>query len=151
MVPEALISSLLVSVAQYTGYAIPGAPPVIQQVSHASLAARFCAGPCDIRGLVLPEGTILLDQTLAIGRDLAATSILVHELTHFLQEAATPPGTVIDCALWTAREEEAYSVQYQWLRDQAPTIRLYSIAFAELGGPPMIPACRPNSTLPLHP
>jgi hypothetical protein len=83
-----------------------------------------------------------------IGRDPAATSILVHELTHFLQIKSESAPVALTCDLWNAREREAYDVQYRWLRLQAPNIRVYSFEARRLSDP-ILPYCadmRPMST-----
>ena len=136
-----LIASLLVSIAQMTGYAIPGDPPRIIPMSRASLAEEVCGKPCGVIAFTTPDGKILIDESLMIGRDPAATSILVHELTHFLQISSTPTDVAMTCDLWSARESEAYDVQYHWLRDQAPSVRVFSFEAARLKIDPIQPSC----------
>jgi hypothetical protein len=141
VVSQALIVALLTWIAQATGYAIPGTPPVVNLVPHAQLEDRFCHRPCAILGFTLPDGTILLDDKLHVGADAAATSILVHELTHFLQRANSPAGTVVNCQLWVSREDEAYDMQYRWLHETSPSIRLLSESMMELGTHPFMLKC----------
>jgi hypothetical protein len=97
--------------------------------------------------LTTPEGIILLDDRLDIAKDPAATSILVHELTHFLQRAAAAPGRPIDCDSWVAREIEAYDMQYRWLRETAASIRVLSQAMVELGTRPFLLKCAQGSAV----
>ncbi len=141
MISKSLVATLLVWIAQHTGYAIPGDMPEIDQVPYADLESRYCHGPCAILGLTTPQGIVLLDSNLQIDADPAATSILVHELTHFLQRANAPAGMTVDCKTWMAREEEAYDMQYTWLHETAPSIRVLSAAMAELGTQPIILNC----------
>jgi hypothetical protein len=144
MIPPQLIASLLVWIAHATGYAIPGAPPTITLVSHAELENRFCHRSCEILGFTTPEGAILLDDRLKIGADQAATSILVHELTHFLQRANSAPGrsaAPVTCQLWVDREDEAYDIQYRWLHETSPSIQLLSQAMTELNTHPFLLKC----------
>src|SRR5690242_6538182 len=110
-----LIAALLVSISQMTGYSIPGEPPRVRPMSHAQLADEVCGKPCGVVAFTTPEGVILIDESLMIGRDAAATSILVHELTHFLQIKSAIAPVSLTCDLWIAREREAYDVQYRWL------------------------------------
>ena len=142
MIPAKLISSLLVAVAGYTGYAVPGTLPRIHTLSHAELAERVCGKPCNVIGFTTPEGEILLDDSLKIGREPAATSILVHELTHFLQIASARRHGDLSCEEWNDREREAFDVQFRWLRAQAPTMRIFSMELAQLGPTPILPSCR---------
>lgn len=141
MISARLIASLLTWIAQATGYAIPGTPPVVTLVPHAELEDRFCHRDCTILGFTTPDGTILLDDRLQVGEDTAATSILVHELTHYLQRANSPATTTVSCTLWVARENEAYDMQYRWLHDTAPSIRLLSQAMSELNTHPFMLRC----------
>jgi hypothetical protein len=147
-VSAALMASLLTAVSGYTGYAVPGDPPVVLMVPHAALEAMACAHPCAVMGYAEPDGTIALDDSLRIGSNPADTSILVHELTHFLQRAAADGAPAADCDAWVEREREAYDVQYHWLRDTAPTMREFSIRLVRLGPRPLIPPCRPGQPVP---
>jgi len=142
-----LLSALLVSISQMTGYSIPGEPPKIHPMSRAELAQEVCGKPCGIIAFTTPKGEILVDESLMIGRDPAATSILVHELTHFLQIRSSGP-VAMTCDLWSEREREAYDVQYRWLRMQAPNIRVYSFEARRLNDPilPNCPEVRPLPT-----
>jgi len=143
-----LIASLLVAISQMTGYSIPGEPPRIRPMSHAQLAEEVCGNPCGVVAFTTPKGEILIDESLMIGRDPAATSILVHELTHFLQIKSEVVPAALTCDLWNAREREAYDVQYRWLRMQAPNIRVYSFEARRLNDPilPNCPEVRPLPT-----
>ena len=136
-----LVASLLVSVSQMTGYAIPGDPPKIRPMSHADLAEQVCGKPCGIIAFTTPSGEVLIDESLMIGRDPAATSILVHELTHFLQIKSAPSTIALTCDLWREREREAYDVQVRWLRAQAPNMRVFSLEKARLEIDPILPNC----------
>jgi hypothetical protein len=145
MISPQLITSLLVWIAHATGYAIPGTPPSVTLVPHAELENEFCHRSCGILGFTTPEGAILLDDRLQIGRDEAATSILVHELTHFLQRANNAADTPITCQAWVDREDEAYDVQYRWLREMSPSIQLLSQAMSELNTHPFLLKCQDDN------
>lgn len=144
MISAKLVASLLVAAAEYTGYAVPGAPPRILSLPHAELAERVCGKPCGVMGFTTPEGEILIDESLKIGRDPAATSVLVHELTHFLQISVARREGSLSCQAWIEREREAYDVQFRWLRAQAPSMRILSAELARLGQAPILPSCRPE-------
>ncbi|HVI88326.1 MAG TPA: hypothetical protein VM659_08490 [Dongiaceae bacterium] len=141
MIAPQLITSLLVWIAHATGYAIPGTPPTVTLVPHAELEDRFCHRRCEILGFTTSEGSIMLDDRLQIGKDEAATSILVHELTHFLQRANSAANTPVTCDLWVNREDEAYDVQYRWLQETSPSIQLLSQARQELNTHPFLLKC----------
>lgn len=153
MISAKLIASLLTAIAGYTGYAIPVVAPEIIAIPQSELAEQVCSRPCGVLAFTTPEGRILVDDSLHIGTDPVATSILVHELTHFMQlhaHAKHDPHTAsrgatlhlpLDCQDWGARESEAYYVQLQWLRDTAPTIREFSLELSRLGARPVFKAC----------
>jgi hypothetical protein len=142
-----LIASLLVAISQMTGYSIPGEPPRIRPMAHAQLAEEVCGKPCGVVAFTTPAGQILIDESLMIGRDPAATSILVHELTHFLQIKSEVVPVVMTCGLWNEREREAYDVQYRWLRQQAPSVRVFSFETQRLANP-ILPNCAAIQPLP---
>ena len=150
MITAKLIASLLTAIAGYTGYAIPAAAPEIVMTPQVELAEHVCGRPCGVLAFTTPDGRILIDDSLHIGTDPVATSILVHELTHFMQLHALDPRLVsegarlrlpLDCEDWNVREREAYQVQLQWLRDTAPTIREFSLELSRLGARPVLQAC----------
>jgi len=138
-----LIAALLVSISEMTGYSIPGEPPRIRPMPHAQLEERVCGKPCGVLAFTTPEAEVLIDESLMIGRDPAATSILVHELTHFLQLKSEVLPVVVTCDLWREREREAYDVQVRWLRSQAPNMRVFSLESARLVINPLLPNCGP--------
>jgi hypothetical protein len=132
MISGKLIAALLTSISGYTGYAIPGEPPRIVSLPHDMLAQRVCGRPCHVLGFTLPDGEIVMDEALDIGEDAVATSILVHELTHFLQIKSVAHPHPIDCRTWNEREREAFDVQARWLRDNAVSIHTFSVEMARL-------------------
>jgi len=69
MISSKLVLTLLTAISGYTGYAIPGDPPHITALPHDVLAQRVCGRPCQVFGFTLPNGDIVIDQGLAIGRD----------------------------------------------------------------------------------
>ena len=85
MISSKLVVTLLTAISGYTGYAIPGDLPHIETMPHTVLEQRVCGRPCQVYGFTFPDGEIVIDEALAVGTDPVATSILVHELTHFLQ------------------------------------------------------------------
>jgi hypothetical protein len=132
MISAKLVLTLLTAIAGYTGYAIPGDPPRITPLPHHVLEQRVCGRPCQVIGFTLPDGEIVIDEALAIGTDPVATSILVHELTHFLQIRSTAHPKPVNCRIWTDREREAFDVQTRWLRDTAVSVQIFSVEMARI-------------------
>lgn len=143
MISASLVTALLTAISGYTGYAIPGDPPHITALSHDALAQRVCGRPCQVFGFTSPDGEIVIDEALKIGSDPVATSILVHELTHFLQIRSVAHPQPVGCRTWTDREREAFDVQTRWLRDNADSIRTFSIEMARLSFGNLHEGCRP--------
>lgn len=145
MISSKLVLSLLTAISGYTGYAIPGDPPDITSLPHEVLAERVCGRPCQVFGFTLPNGDIVIDEGLAIGGDQVATSILVHELTHYLQvKSIARPGPVT-CRIWKDREREAFDVQARWLRETAATVQVFSVEMARLNFAGMNALCTDRS------
>lgn len=132
MISTKLVLTLLVAISGYTGYAIPGELPHITPLSHDDLAQQVCGRPCHVFGFTLPNGEILIDEALAVGNDPVATSILVHELTHYLQMKSDARPQPVTCQLWREREREAFDVQARWLRDASGSIQVFSAAMMRL-------------------
>jgi hypothetical protein len=147
MISNALMATLLTAISGYTGYAIPGEPPRITPMPHAALAERVCGRPCGVLGFTLPTGEILIDEALPLGDDPAATSILVHELTHFLQMHSVAHPAPMDCSMWREREHEAFDVQVRWLRDNTDSVRTFSVQMVRLNLGAMHASC-PNDAAP---
>ena len=145
MISSKLVLTLLTAISGYTGYAIPGDPPNITALPHDVLAERVCGRPCQVFGFTLPNGDIVIDEALAVGRDPVATSILVHELTHYLQVRSVAHPRPVNCALWREREREAFDVQARWLRETAATVRLFSVEMARLNFSGMNTLCTDRS------
>jgi hypothetical protein len=132
MISTKLVLTLLVAVSGYTGYAIPGEPPLITALSHDNLAQHVCGRPCHVLAFTLPSGEILIDEALAIGNDPVATSILVHELAHFLQMKSDAHPRPVTCELWRDREREAFDVQTRWLKRATGSVQTFSVAMMRL-------------------
>jgi hypothetical protein len=145
MISTKLVLALLTAISGYTGYAIPGDPPHITALPHDALAQRVCGRPCQVFGFTSPDGEIVIDQALAVGSDPVATSILVHELTHFLQiKSIAHPGPV-SCRIWNDREREAFDVQARWLRERAATAQMFLVEMARLNFAGINEMCRDHS------
>jgi len=136
-----LISMLLLAIAGYTGFTVPKQHPEISFLPRGELQERFCGWPCPIRAFFPPGSTIYLEQGIDIVHDPASESILVHELTHWMQQANLPHPVAQSCQEWLDREYQAFDVQYRWLRDASPNIAMFSIEMAKLNHGPLIARC----------
>ncbi len=89
----------------------------------------------------------MIDEALAVGTDPVATSILVHELTHFLQAKSVAHPQPVTCRIWNDREREAFSVQTRWLRETTASVRAFSVEMARLNFRGMHQMCRDQSAV----
>src|SRR5215472_14708597 len=136
-----LISMLLLAIAGYTGFTVPKQHPELVFLPSAELQHRFCGGPCPIHAFFPPGPTLYVEQGLDVFHDPASESILVHELTHWLQQSNLPHPVAQSCQEWLDREYQAFDVQYRWLRDTSPNIGIFSIQMAKLNHGPLVASC----------
>ena len=136
-----LISALLLAIANYTGFSVPKDHPEIAYLVPAELQHRFCGLPCPVHAYFPPGSTVYLEQGMDVFHDPASESILVHELTHWLQQANSSHPVAQTCKEWLDREYQAYDVQYRWLRDTSPNMRSFSIQMAKLNHTALIASC----------
>jgi len=150
MISSKLVVTLLTAISGYTGYAIPGDLPHIETMPHTVLEQRVCGRPCQVYGFTFPDGEIVIDEALAVGTDPVATSILVHELTHFLQMKSIAHLRQVTCRIWNDREREAFEVQTRWLRDTSVNVHVFSVEMARLNLAGKHPMCTDHSGVALQ-
>ncbi len=117
-----LITELLVVVQVMTGYPAPAQPPTVTFLAAEELQERACGRPCAVLGWYEHGSSIFLDDRLDPENDFRAQAILVHELVHYLQEKNGAFGVPQTCERWAAREREAYTVQFRWMRESHPEV-----------------------------
>lgn len=109
----AVLLSWTVSLSQYSH---PGTPPEIEYKQHEFFIEKACDGnkKCDVYAWYNDTGIIYLDSRLENKTDAITRSVVVHELTHYLQDLSGEYKNM-DCNLHAKREREAYSIQRQYL------------------------------------
>jgi hypothetical protein len=113
---ENLYAIVLSWAVTLSGYHAPLAPPQVMMVSHSYLVQQACGGrECKVLGWFPPGATIFMDQRLNPQDDLYATSILVHEMVHYLQHQSDKFKGAQSCESSMAMEREAYGVQREFL------------------------------------
>jgi len=133
-----LVADLIVAASALSGYPAPADSPNVVLVPHEVLEEKACGQPCRVYGWSPPGATIYLDSRLDLDGNLFARSILVHELTHFLQQESGKYSTHRSCSEWVEREREAYLVQFRWLaREQGGPVTVPP----EMGGMPWQVRC----------
>ena len=100
-------------------YAVPETAPRIEFVQPRLIADIMCDGRprCPVLAMYLHGNTIFLDDRLDVHRDDYHTSILLHELVHYVQQQS---GRFMegDCDSWVKEEQEAFRIQAAWLRER---------------------------------
>lgn len=99
-----------------SGYPMPARPPEIVMVEHRLLVERACDGQeCKVMGWFPPGSRIYLDKRLNIAGSVYHSSILLHEMVHYLQQQSGRYGVPPSCESAIEMEREAYSVQREFL------------------------------------
>lgn len=137
---KALVVQLLLAIQGLSGYSAPDQPPSVAFQPPEVLQQQACGAPCNVLGWFPPGRTIYLDDRLDPLNDLRARGILVHELVHFLQQEQNGVPTGSPCAVWLAREREAFDIQLRWLTNQRAPLS----AFSRFGKIPLRVACGPE-------
>ena len=110
-----LFEVLLSWAVMLSGYSMPAQHPEVVMASHATLEQMACEGRhCRVMGWYPSGGKIYIDDSLDLG-DLYASSIVVHEMVHYLQQTSGTHSSVYSCAEAIAMEREAYAAQQAYL------------------------------------
>jgi hypothetical protein len=113
---DELFAILMSWAVTLSGYPRPTTLPEIVMVPHNYLVAEACGGrECKVLGWYPPGQKIFLDERLDPAHNLYATSIVVHEMVHFLQQQSGHFELGFTCAQALEREREAYAVQGEFL------------------------------------
>jgi hypothetical protein len=110
-----LLPVLLSWAAHLSHYPMPEEMPQIVFEPHAFFVERVCAGKeCNAVGWYNDEHIIYIDEKYRLDDDSFATSLVVHELTHYLQHLSGRFDSPF-CADSLQREREAYEVQNDYI------------------------------------
>ena len=115
MEPDTILVILLSWASHLSGYPLPPDPPEVQFEQHAFFVDNVCAGhECNVVGWYNDADIVYIDEQYRDVESGFATSLLVHEFTHFLQHKS---GTFVSnsCEDSVAREREAYDVQNRYI------------------------------------
>ena len=113
---DPIYSALLGWAIELSGYSLPAAEVVVAKVPHAIIVQEACSGSeCRVLGFY-PRGggnVVYIDERLDPETSTFHASILVHEMTHWLQGKSGAYGDT--CAQAVDMEREAYGVQQAFL------------------------------------
>ena len=120
-----LYSALLSWAVTLSGYPAPPEPPVVVMKPHAFFVENACnQRECKVLGWYSGGRDVYLDDTLDPENNLFASSILVHEMVHYLQgvargDDALKGGRAFNvtpsCQQLVHWEFEAYAVQREYI------------------------------------
>lgn len=99
-----------------SGYTAPINKAEIMPVPHSYLVEHVCGGrECKAMGWYPAGNKIYLDERLNPSDNLYASSILLHEMVHFLQHESGKYRNGYTCSQAMEMEREAYGVQREYL------------------------------------
>ena len=120
-----LYAALLSWAVTLSGYPAPAVPPVVVTKPHAFFVAQACNGqPCKVLGWYAGGKNVYVDETLDPENSLFASSIVVHEMVHYLQGVARGDDAMRNGAAFNVApsceqsiqwEHEAYAVQREYI------------------------------------
>jgi hypothetical protein len=114
---EHLLKVLLSWTVSLSQYNHPHTLPDIEYRDHAFFVETVCLNnsKCPIAAWYDNNGTIFLDERIKGHEDAETRSLIVHEMTHYLQDLSGKYyGKTCDDHVY--REREAYSVQRTYLK-----------------------------------
>jgi hypothetical protein len=113
---DEILSIMLSWAVTLSGYPAPAHIPVLEMVPHSFMVERACRGlECHVQGWFPGGQTIYIDKKLDPRTGLYDSSVLLHELVHYLQQESQAPGTHTTCSGNVASEREAYGAQREYL------------------------------------
>lgn len=120
-----LYATLLSWAVTLSGYPAPAEPPVVVPKPHTFFVQQACHGQeCKVMGWYAGGKNLYVDDTLDPENSLFASSIVVHEMVHYLQGVARgddglPGGAAFtvapSCEQVVHWEREAYGVQREYI------------------------------------
>ncbi len=120
-----LYATLLSWAVTLSGYPAPPEPPVVLSMPHAFFMQQACHGKeCKVLGWYAGGRNIYIDQSLDPQDNLFASSIVVHEMVHYLQgvergDDLPRHGAAFEvtpsCEQSVDWEHKAYAVQREYI------------------------------------
>jgi hypothetical protein len=112
---QVLLPILMSWAVYFSDYPMPEEMPQVEFEPHGFFVDKVCAGKeCNAVGWYNDESIIYIDEKYRDSDASFATSLVVHELTHYLQHLSGRFDS-FSCRDSLAREREAYGVQNNYL------------------------------------
>jgi len=122
-----LYAALLSWAVTLSGFPMPEHPPEVVHKPHSFFVERACNGKeCKVLGWYDGGRSVYIDDRLDPQNSLLASSIVVHEMVHYLQAVARGDagpksgafGVLPSCQQVMHWEQEAYAVQREYITRQ---------------------------------
>jgi len=120
-----LYAALMSWAVTLSGYPAPAEPPNVVAEPHSFFVERACNGKeCKVLGWYAGGRNVYVDESLDPLNNLFASSIVVHEMVHYLQGVARGDDALKDGAAFNVApsckqlvhwEFEAYAVQKEYI------------------------------------
>lgn len=119
-----LYATLLSWAVTLSGFPAPAEPPVVVPRPHAFFVEQACHGQeCKVLGWYAGGRNVYIDETLDPQDSLFASSIVVHEMVHYLQGVARGDSlnggaafhVAPSCKQLVQWEHQAYAVQREYI------------------------------------
>lgn len=113
---EQMVTLMMSWAVTLTPYPMPEKMPIVERVPHSFLVFNACRNKeCKVQGWFPPGNTIYLDSRLDPANSVYASSVLLHELIHYLQQESKTSRIHASCNDNVAAEREAYGAQKEYL------------------------------------
>lgn len=112
---DAILAILLSWASHLSGYPTPNEPPEVRFEQHAFFVENVCGGSeCNVVGWYNDSAIVYIDERYRDIESGFASGLVVHELTHYLQDKSGNFES-LSCEDSIAREREAYHVQNRYI------------------------------------
>ena len=113
---DEILSIMMSWAVTLSGYPAPTHMPAVEMVPHAYMVEHACGGSeCHVQGWFPGGQTIYIDRILDPAKGLYASSVLLHEMVHYLQQESRRASGRSSCGSTVELEREAYGAQREYL------------------------------------
>ena len=121
---ETILVILLGWASYLSGYPMPSDPPEVLFEQHSFFVENVCGGKeCSVVGWYNDANVVYIDERYSDVESQFATSLVVHEFTHYLQHKSHAFDS-LSCEDSIAREREAYYIQNLYIIEALATVVL---------------------------
>lgn len=112
---DEILSIMMSWAVTLSGFPAPAQMPIVEMVPHSYMVEKACRGmECHVQGWFPGGQTIYIDQKLDPANGLYDSSVLLHEMVHYLQQESRRMGQTT-CKSNVESERQAYGAQREYL------------------------------------